>query len=90
MSRHHPLLVDVGIVGAVQVCDECLATLDKDACMLPGNSAFISTVVGHVHFGENVADRVLPSDDDFGSARWKRYGGVGALYDQVALDSGPR
>ena len=90
MSRRHPLLVDMGIVGAVQVLHEYLAALEQDACMLSRNSSFISAVVGQVHFGENVADRVLSSDGDFGSAGWKGYGGVGALYDQVTLDNGPR
>ena len=88
MPRRKPLLVDVGIVGAVQVLDKDLVALDKDTGVPARDSSFVSAVVGQVDFGKDVADRILSTDDDLGPARRKRYGAVGALRDQAAPDSG--
>jgi hypothetical protein len=90
LSWRQSLLVDVGIVGAVHIFDENLAALDKDARVLPGNSALVSAVIGQVDVGKDVADRVFSPDDDLGSGGGEGQDGVGVLYDQVARNTGPR
>ena len=84
------LLVYVGVVGAVQVLDKDLCALDKYAGVPAGNPALVSTVVSQVNFGKDVADWILSPDDNLGSAGRKGDDSVGALRDQMALDSGSR
>ena len=63
-----PLLVDVGVVGAVQVLNGDLGALDEDASVPAGDTSLIPAVVGQVNIREDIADRVLPSEDDLGPA----------------------
>jgi hypothetical protein len=69
------LLIDVGMVGAVQVLDENLRALEKGAGVLPGNPFLAPTVIGQVNVGEDAVDRILPANDDLAHVgRERQYG----------------
>ena len=76
LSWRQFLLVDKGVVGAIQILDEYLAGLDENAGVLPGHTSFVSTIICKINLGKDVADWILSPDDDLGPARWEGYSGI--------------
>jgi len=85
LARCELLLIDVGIVGAVQVLDEELFPTHIDTSVATGHAALVSTVIGQVNVRKDVVDRVLPSDDDLAPTGRKGDGSVGTLDYQAAV-----
>jgi len=71
LAWHQPLLVDVSAVGAVQILDQDLGALHKDAGVLSRNPSFVSTVAAQVNVRKSPAGFIRPPDDDFDLAGWK-------------------
>jgi hypothetical protein len=69
------LLIDVGMVGAVQVLDENLRALGKGTSVLPGDPFLAPTVIGQVNVGKDAVDRILPANDHLAHVgRERQYG----------------
>ena len=66
------MLIDIRVVGAVQILDEYLGAFDENARVLSGDASLISTVVGQGDIREDAADWILSSDDDLCPAGGER------------------
>jgi hypothetical protein len=88
LSRRQLLLVDVRVIGAVQILDKNLSALQKDAGVPPRDTSLVSTVIGQVNLWKDTADRILSPHDEFGLACRKDQRRVGILHNQATLDTG--
>lgn len=82
------LLVDVGVICAIEILDVDLGALGEDAGVLSGDSTLIPAVIGQVDIREDAADRILSSHGDLGLVGGERKRGVSALDDEPALNGG--
>ena len=78
--------VNLGGIGASKIFNKELAALKGNLGMAAGNAVYITAGLGGVHVGEDLANGIGPSNDQYFTSRWKGNGYICFLNHQTAGD----